>query len=122
MKKIFILLFSFCLGTLILAQKIRYTSYDKIKRESKSDSTDIRIFSTPSSISFKFKEIGLLTVDDRGWGKNENKLMESAIIEARKYGADGILLLEQDNKVDGYYYGMAFNRKVLRMSIIVKEE
>ncbi|MBB5333631.1 hypothetical protein [Chryseobacterium koreense] len=48
--------------------------------------------------------------------------MESAIIEARKYGADGILLLEQDNKVDGYYYGMAFNRKVLRMSIIVKEE
>ncbi|KMQ70740.1 hypothetical protein ACM44_10500 [Chryseobacterium koreense CCUG 49689] len=55
-------------------------------------------------------------------GKNENKLMESAIIEARKYGADGILLLEQDNKVDGYYYGMAFNRKVLRMSIIVKEE
>lgn len=122
MKKIFILLFSFCLGTLILAQKIRYTSYDKIKRESKSDSTDIRIFSTPASISFKFKEIGLLTVDDRGWGKNENKLMESAIIEARKYGADGILLLEQDNKVDGYYYGMAFNRKVLRMSIIVKEE
>ncbi|MBB5333632.1 hypothetical protein HNP69_001765 [Chryseobacterium koreense] len=69
MKKIFILLFSFCLGTLILAQKIRYTSYDKIKRESKSDSTDIRIFSTPASISFKFKEIGLLTVDDRGWGE-----------------------------------------------------
>lgn len=122
MKKLFILLFTFCLCAVVYSQKIRYTAYDKTKREPKADSADIRIFSTPASISFKFKEIGLLTVDDRGWGKNENKLMESANKEVKKYGADGILLLDQDNKVDGYYYGMAFNRKILRMSVIVKEE
>lgn len=105
-----------------LAQKINYTAFDKIKREAKSDSVDIRVFSSPSSISFKYREIGLMTVDDRGWGKSENKLLEKALDEARRLGGDGILMLDQDNKVDGYMYGMAFNRKVLRIAVIIKEE
>lgn len=105
-----------------LAQKINYTAFDKIKREAKSDSVDIRVFSSPSLISFKYREIGLMTVDDRGWGKSENKLLEKALDEARRRGGDGILMLDQDNKVDGYMYGMAFNRKVLRIAVIIKEE
>ena len=115
-------LLAFLISSFTLAQKITYTAFDKIKREAKSDSVDIRVFSSPSSISFKYREIGLMTVDDRGWGKSENKLLEKALDEARRLGGDGILMLDQDNKVDGYMYGMAFNRKVLRIAVIIKEE
>lgn len=122
MKTLLTILLTTFISLNSIAQKIRYTSYDKVKRESKSDSADVRVFSSQSSISFKYKEIGLLTVDDRGWGKSENKLLEKALNEARKYGGDAILVLDQDNKIDGYMYGMAFNRKVLRIAVLIKEE
>lgn len=101
---------------------VRYNSFDSTQRISKTE--NLEIFTSVNSIPYNYKEIGLITVDDEGWGRSENELMNIAINKGKEVGADGLLVLAQDNSSAGYVLtgniATAYNRKVVRISAIVK--
>lgn len=82
-----------------------------------------RVFSSSDSIPYKFEEIAFITVDDEGWGRDDDYLLDIAISKAKAIGADGLLLISQDTKLDCYIpigeINHAVNRNVLRGSAVV---
>ncbi len=99
-------------------------AFDDVERTPKQG--EVRIFSNPQAVTYKYKEIGLITVDDGGSEKTEGELIDIAIDEAKELGADAIILLSQNNQTDGYVpmgnIPVAFNRKVVRASAIIMDE
>jgi|GEM_PF-3312320 len=85
---------------------------------------NIQIYTHTESIPYKYKEIALITVDDEGWERSEQELLDIAVIKAKELGADGLLILSQDKQHDGYVAVsntlVAVNRRVVRATAIVK--
>ncbi len=62
-------------------------------------SSSVLVYTSSDLVERPFREIGLITLDDEGWGRSDAKLIERAKSEAMKCGADGIVL-GQSQKVD----------------------
>ncbi len=115
-------LFLFSLFSFSCAPIIRVNSFDNENRPPKEN--EISVFSNAQAVPYNYKEIGLITVDDQGWGRSESELLNSAIKKAMEMGADGILILSQDKQLDGYIpiggMPVAVNRRIVRASAIIK--
>src|SRR4051812_29259903 len=70
----------------------RYDSNSAGQRPSQK----VDVFSSPTSVPYPFREIGLITIDDDGWGRSEAELLDKAIEQAKIMGADGLIILNQD--------------------------
>ena len=57
---------------------------------------DIDVYTNTSSIAKPYREIALITVDDEGWDRGEGELINTILEEARKIGADGVIILSQE--------------------------
>jgi hypothetical protein len=107
-----------CIIYVSCAPVIQFNSFDKEARKPNIGTIDI--YTTAESVPYIYKEIGLITVDDQGWEKSESELLNLAIEKAKQIGAEGLLLLQQDKQIDGYYKGIAINRRIFRASAIIK--
>lgn len=86
----------------------------------------INVFTNASAVPYTYKEIGLITVDDEGWGRSESELLDIAIEKAKSMGAHALIILSQDKQIDGYVpvgdIPVAINRRIIRVTAIVKDE
>ena len=122
MKKNF-LVFSFFLTIIIsCAPRVSYASFDAIPRSAHNN--EIAVFTTPQSIPYKFKEIGLINIQFQENRSTDAETISIAKNKAREVGGDGILLVS-DNKInDGYYntesYSMPYTKNIVKFSVITK--
>jgi hypothetical protein len=104
------------------APVIRVNSFDGKRRA--PNQNKIGVFSNPQAVPYLYKEIGLITVDDEGWGRSESELLNNAIFKAQQIGAHGIIILSQDKQLDGYVpignVPVAVNRRIVRVTAIIK--
>ncbi|NLD98496.1 MAG: SHOCT domain-containing protein [Fibrobacter sp.] len=101
------------------APVIRVNSFDSESRPPNNEK--LGIFSSPQVVPYVYQEIGLITVDDEGWGRSESELLEQAVLKAQQLGADGLIILSQDKQVDAILSnGIAINRRIIRVTAIVK--
>lgn len=104
------------------APVIRVNNFDSQSRA--PNYGKIGVYSNPQSVPFLYKEIGLVTVDDEGWGRSESELLNQAIAKVKQMGAEGLIILSQDKQLDGYVpvggVPVAINRRIVRASAIVK--
>lgn len=83
---------------------------------------EMDVYTSKASVNRPYTEIALITVDDKGWEKSEATLTQLLIDEARKMGADGLILLDQERRSDSgavvYNVWMEGQRRVVRGSAI----
>lgn len=89
---------------------------------------NVDVYQSVQAVDREYKEIALITVDDGGWEKSEADLLTRALARARKIGADAVIVMGQEQRVDGAYvtpdqgYGqvaVASNRRIVRVTAIV---
>jgi hypothetical protein len=69
--------------------------------ETRAATTDVKLYSARESVPVKFRELAVITVDDNGWDRSDNELVEEAKAEARQMGADAIVLTGSDSVPTG---------------------
>jgi len=119
------LLFFIVVFTVLGCTKVDTVMFNGVERAPKTDNVDV--YSNADNITKPYKEIGIITLDDEGWGQSDAKLVKRAIKEAKKVGADGIIL-NRSEKVDagGYFIGTVWiesKHNVINITLIeyVKE-
>lgn len=89
--------------------------------------TTVEVFTNPATISRPYREVALITVNDDGWDRSENELLDLLIQRAYEIGAEGVILLGQETRSSGgvfvpagrtlaYYEG---SERIVRGSAIV---
>jgi len=100
---------------------VRVNTFEGFQRPPTQGNIDV--FTSTSNIPYLYKEIGLITVDDEGWGRSESELLEIVVQRARQLGANGVIILGQDKQLDGYVpvgnIPVAVNRRIVRATAIV---
>jgi len=109
---------------LLCAPTVSVNLIDNSKRNPNYDK-ELGIYSNASAVPYKFKEIATIYVDDAmEMGYSENALLQYAKDEARKIGADAIIIHgSQTTSSGGVFISNVFitsNKKSLRISAIIK--
>ncbi|MDD8018859.1 MAG: hypothetical protein PHP42_10840 [Bacteroidota bacterium] len=122
MKKYFNLVI--CIFILGCGPSVEFVKFDTNSRLAKS--SDIDVFTDATKINRPYKEIALVTVDDKGHDYSEVELLKLTISKAKELGADAIIVLTQDiQKGGGIFVGSVYvqaNRRVVRATAIVYQE
>lgn len=94
--------------------------YNRFENRVRSPNPNVEVFMDPSAIPYPYKMIGMLSVDDNAWGWSEAALLDRALNEGYRLGADAIVLRPQDKTVEGHFRNLAINRRVVRVGLIVR--
>lgn len=84
---------------------INYAQFDNSARIAKTETDKVDVYTTPNSIPYKFKEIGLISIEYPGTVINDSEIITSVKIKARAVGADGILFVGENNISTGNFEG-----------------
>ena len=111
--------------TLFLIFTLSCTSVDTVIFDGMERSPNagiVDVYSNSDNIARPYKEIGIITLDDKGWSKSDAKLVKRAIKEAKEKGADAIIL-NRSEKVGagGYFIGSIWvesKRNVINITLI----
>ena len=62
---------------------------------------NVDVYTNTTAVTQPYREIALITVADEGWDRGEGELINTILEEARKIGADGVILLSQETVDQG---------------------
>lgn len=86
---------------------------------------DVQLISSRASVTRKFREIAMISVDDQGWERADSHVVGKMLEQARQIGADALILTDREtNSSGGAVVGnvwMSGNNKVMRGLAIVYE-
>ncbi len=81
---------------------------------------EVDVFLSPSAVGRSYIEGALLTADDGGLGYREDQLVQKLVDQAKKIGADGIIIMGSQTGLlsSGVASGGTFTPMVFQQSVV----
>jgi len=126
MKRLFWASLFICLILIGCAPSVKSVRFDN---EIRAARPTVEVFTAFESVSWPYKEIAMIVADDEGNGYSEVSLIEGVIAEARRLGADAVVITGRETGNAGYIGapvgGLLFvggiQQRVVRGTAIIKK-